>query len=55
MHTDINALFAALWQDYIQMTPSAAKVHALLGHGKPIINDHIALRTFNIAKVNWTC
>ncbi|MBP6517383.1 MULTISPECIES: DUF1338 domain-containing protein [Shewanella] len=52
MHTDINALFAALWQDYIQMTPSAAKVHALLGHGKPIINDHIALRTFNIAKVN---
>lgn len=52
MHTDINALFAALWQDYIQMTPSAAKVHALLGQGKPIINDHIALRTFNIAKVN---
>ena len=52
MHTDINALFAALWQDYIQMTPSAAKVHELLGHGKPIINDHIALRTFNIAKVN---
>lgn len=39
MHTDINALFAALWQDYIQMTPSAAKVHELLGHGKPIIND----------------
>lgn len=52
MHTDINALFAALWQDYIQMTPSAAKVHALLGDGKAIINDHIALRTFNIAKVN---
>ncbi len=52
MHTDINALFAALWQDYIQMTPSAAKVHELLGQGKPIINDHIALRTFNIAKVN---
>ncbi|QYJ79317.1 DUF1338 domain-containing protein [Shewanella acanthi] len=52
MHTDINALFSALWQDYIQMTPSAAKVHQLLGQGKPIINDHIALRTFNIAKVN---
>ena len=52
MHTDINALFADLWQDYIKMTPSAAKVHALLGHGEPIINDHIALRTFNIDKVN---
>jgi len=52
MHTDVNALFAALWQDYIKMTPSAAKIHQLLGHGAPIINDHIALRTFNIAKVN---
>ncbi|QSX29463.1 DUF1338 domain-containing protein [Shewanella cyperi] len=52
MHTDVNALFAALWQDYIEMTPSAARVHALLGKGQAIINDHIALRTFNIAKVN---
>jgi hypothetical protein len=52
MHTDVNALFAALWHDYIQMTPSAAKIHQLLGHGAPTINDHIALRTFNIAKVN---
>lgn len=52
MHTDVNALFAALWQDYIEMTPSAAKVHKLLGKGEAIINDHIALRTFNLAKVN---
>ena len=52
MHTDVNALFAALWQDYINMTPSADKIHQLLSKGEPIINDHIALRTFNIAKVN---
>ena len=52
MHTDVNTLFAAMWQDYIKMTPSAAKIHQLLGKGAPIINDHIALRTFNIAKVN---
>ncbi|QIR13629.1 DUF1338 domain-containing protein [Shewanella aestuarii] len=52
MHTDVNALFAAMWQDYIQMTPSAQAIHQLLGKGAPIINDHIALRTFNIAKVN---
>ncbi|WP_394130393.1 DUF1338 domain-containing protein [Shewanella maritima] len=52
MHTDVNSLFAELWQDYIKMTPSAAKIHQLLGQGAPIINDHIALRTFNIAKVN---
>ncbi|MDO6679207.1 DUF1338 domain-containing protein [Shewanella sp. 10N.286.51.B2] len=52
MHTDVNTLFAALWQDYINMTPSAANIQQLLGQGKPIINDHIALRTFNIEKVN---
>ncbi|MCL1142260.1 DUF1338 domain-containing protein [Shewanella gaetbuli] len=52
MHTDVNVLFSEMWQDYIKMTPSAAKIHQLLGKGAPIINDHIALRTFNIAKVN---
>ncbi|ABO22453.1 DUF1338 domain-containing protein [Shewanella loihica] len=52
MHTDVNQLFAALWDDYVEMTPSAAKVHQLLAKGETIINDHIALRTFNIAKVN---
>ncbi|MCG9697521.1 DUF1338 domain-containing protein [Shewanella sp. Isolate11] len=52
MHTDINALFDALWQDYVEMTPSAAKIHQLLAQGDSIINDHIALRTFNIDKVN---
>ncbi|WP_299797499.1 DUF1338 domain-containing protein [uncultured Shewanella sp.] len=52
MHTDINELFGALWNDYVEMTPSAAKVHQLLSNGETIINDHIALRTFNIEKVN---
>ncbi len=52
MHTDVIELFSALWTDYIQMTPSAAKVHELLGKGEDIINDHIALRTFNLPKVN---
>ena len=52
MHTDVNQLFSELWQDYIKMTPSAARVHELLGKGEAIINDHIALRTFNLPKVN---
>ena len=52
MHTDVNALFEALWQDYVEMTPSAAKIQNLLGKGKAIVNDHVAFRTFNIAKVN---
>ena len=54
MHTDVNKLFKSLWNDYIEMTPSAAKVHQLLSKGEAIINDHIALRTFNIDKVNLT-
>lgn len=55
MHTDINKLFQGMWQDYIQITPSADKIHALLGSKtgeSDIINDHIALRTFNIESVN---
>ena len=52
MHTDINQLFDNLWNDYIEMTPSAEPVRQLLSRGETIINDHIALRTFNIEKVN---
>jgi len=60
MHTNVNELFDNLWQQYLQVTPSAKKIHQLLGEkelggnaqGNDIINDHIALRTFNIAKVN---
>ncbi len=52
MHKDINELFDALWQDYLLMTPSAAQIHQLLAQDELIVNDHIALRTFNIEKVN---
>ncbi|MEL7286067.1 MAG: hypothetical protein AAGJ57_00385, partial [Pseudomonadota bacterium] len=45
-----DVLFESLWQDYIQrLCPSAAKVHQLLQEDEPLINDHIALRTFNVA------
>lgn len=45
-----DLLFEALWKDYIQrLCPSAAKVHQLLQEDEPLINDHIALRTFNVA------
>jgi len=55
MHTNVTELFANLWQQYLQVTPSAKSIHQLLGEnaqGDDIINDHIAIRTFNIAKVN---
>ncbi|WP_299266331.1 DUF1338 domain-containing protein [uncultured Psychrosphaera sp.] len=54
MHKNVNELFDNLWQNYLTVTPSADKIHTLLGeqNGKDVINDHIALRTFNIEKVN---
>lgn len=53
MYTQYQDLFAALWQDYLQVTPSAKQIHALLGSSQQqdVINDHIALRTFNLPKV----
>ncbi|GAA5215399.1 DUF1338 domain-containing protein [Corallincola platygyrae] len=48
MHQTPESLFAALWQQYLAVTPSAEKIHTLLGKGAEIINDHIALRTFNL-------
>lgn len=43
-------LFQSLWSDYTsRLCPSAEKVHQLLQEGPPLINDHIALRTFNLA------
>lgn len=46
----VEALFDHLWQDYItRLCPSAQKVHTLLKEDEALINDHIALRTFNVA------
>ncbi|WP_047458613.1 DUF1338 domain-containing protein [Vibrio fluvialis] len=42
-------LFESLWNDYIRrLCPSADKVHQLLQEDEALINDHIALRTFNV-------
>lgn len=53
MHNNVDVLFNHLWQDYLSVTPSAKDVHKLLGatQADDVINDHIALRTFNIEKV----
>jgi hypothetical protein len=48
----VTDLFANIWQSYIEVTPSADKIHQLLGSGADLINDHVAYRTFNTAKVN---
>lgn len=51
--TDREALFQHLWDNYRSVTPSADKIHRLLAgtQGNHIVNDHIALRTFNLEKV----
>lgn len=53
MHTDRNKLFLHLWDNYREVTPSAEEIHRILGaaEGQRIVNDHIALRTFNLAPV----
>ncbi len=49
----IEQLFNLLWQDYQTMNPDAQKIHDLIqSRGEVIINDHIALRTFNHPKMN---
>ena len=53
MPSDVDPLFRALWEDYRAVTPSADRIHALLAEREntAIVNDHIALRTFNPAPV----
>lgn len=53
MHTNVNELFAQLWDSYLTVTPSARRIHALLGSSQQddVINDHIALRTFNLPQI----
>jgi hypothetical protein len=52
MVKDINALLSKMWQDYVALNPQAQKIVNLLEkNGDQVINDHIALRTFNHPRV----
>lgn len=51
--SDLPKLFDRLWSDYLELNPDARRITALLGaRGEAIVNDHIALRTFNDPRVN---
>lgn len=53
MNQPLSALFDALWQDYsARLCPSAAKVQQIFNQDVPILNDHIALRTFALPKLS---
>ncbi|GLS24861.1 DUF1338 domain-containing protein [Marinibactrum halimedae] len=52
-HNALAMMLDEMWVDYISMTPHAQKIVDLLAaKGETIINDHIALRTFNHPSVN---
>ena len=48
-----ETLFIKLWNDYVSRNPHVSTIHQLfINHGETVINDHIALRTFNDPRVN---
>lgn len=52
MKMSVENLFDALWNQYTEINPQAQKIHGLLQErGENVINDHIALRTFNTEKL----
>lgn len=47
----LSEYYEKAWLEYIETTPSAAKISQLLEqNGEKVLNDHIALRTFNHPK-----
>lgn len=50
---DTEAFFEHLWQDYIQMAPQAAQLRRVFcDRGEQVVNDHVALRTFNLEPIH---
>lgn len=48
-----ESIFKRLWTDYTERNPNALRIYDLLvDAGEHIVNDHIALRTFNDPRVN---
>ncbi len=49
----INEIFNRFWADYTNQNPLALRISNLFkGEGESVVHDHIALRTFNIPKIN---
>ena len=49
----MSFIFDELWKTYVQINPKVAEIkHLLLNEGEEVINDHIALRTFNDPRVS---
>ncbi|PCJ62478.1 MAG: succinyldiaminopimelate aminotransferase [Planctomycetota bacterium] len=50
---NLQDLFNLLWEEYSNKNPQVQKIHEnLKTRGEEVINDHIALRTFNDKRIN---
>ncbi len=49
---NLQDYFAAQWRAYCKLSPDAGRIVALLSEQNTIVNDHIALRTFDRDGVN---
>jgi len=51
----VQKLFDKLWEDFNhRLCPSSHQIHQLLKQNEALINDHIALRTFNCSPVDMS-
>lgn len=49
----LNTLLNNLWDQYITDSPQAKEIHQLfINQGEDVINDHIAIRTFDDPRIN---
>lgn len=50
--SNLDALLGRLWRDYRDLNSQVDRIHKLLeGRGEKIVNDHIALRTFEDPRI----
>lgn len=49
-----SEFFDHLWRDYVEIAPGVEKIHQAVAalERRPIVNDHVAFRTFDLAPVN---
>jgi hypothetical protein len=49
----LPSLLDKMWKDYVEINPLAQKIYDVFTQeGEKVLNDHIALRTFNLPRVN---
>lgn len=52
MNLNLTTFLQDMWTDYVSINPAAQKIYNLFSqNGEIVVNDHIALRTFNHPKL----